>query len=282
MYHLIVENERGDRLELTNNRNYDVLEVTGTNPPTAAINTVNVAGMDGSRFNSSRAEQRNIVITLNIQHPIEANRLALYNFFRVKRWVKVYYKNSHRDVYIEGYVESLENNPWTDLQQPQISIICPQPYWLSTVETSVNFSSSTALFEFPFSIPAEGIEFSTLRTLTAEIIDAGEIETGGIITFTATTNQILNPKFYNRTTNKFFGLDVDMYQGDLITVNSLQGQKSVTLLREGVTTNILSDRTDGSSWLTFVPGENELSFGADEGAANLKASLLLVQKFEGV
>lgn len=282
MYHLIVENEKGEQLELTNNRNYDVLEVTGTNPPVAAINTVNVVGVDGSRFNSSRTEQRNIVITLNIQHPIEANRLALYNFFRVKRWVKVYYKNSHRDVYIEGYVESLENNPWTDLQQPQISIICPQPYWLSTVETSVNFSSSTALFEFPFSIPAGGIEFSTRQYMTTAYVNAGEIETGGIITFTATTNQILNPKFYNRTTQKFFGLDFDMYQGDLITVNSLKGQKSVTLLREGVTTNILSDRTAGSSWLTFVPGENELSFGADEGATNLRATLTLVQKFEGV
>lgn len=282
MYHLIVENEAGNQLELTNNRNYDVLSVSGTNPPVAAINTVNVAGMDGSRFNSSRAQQRNIVITLNIHHPIEANRLALYNFFRVKRWVKLYYKNSRRDVYIEGYVESLENNPWSQAQQPQISIICPQPYWLSTSETTVNFSNSKAAFEFPFSIPSDGIEFSTLEQITSAIVNVGEVQTGGIITFYATTNQILNPKFYNRTANTFFGIDFDMYQGDLITVNSLIGQKSVTLLRDGVTTNILSDRTDGSTWLTLEPGENEVSFGSDEGSANLQATLTIVQKFEGV
>ena len=282
MYHLIVENEKGDRLELTNNRNFDVLEVTGTNPPVAAINTVNVAGFDGSRFNSSRVEQRNIVITLNIHHPIEQNRLALYNFFRVKRWVKVYYKNSHRDVYTEGYVESFENNPWSQLQQPQISIICPNPYWLSVAETTVNFSLSNALFEFPFSIPAAGIEFSTRSQATTVNVDVGEIETGGIIQFYATTAQILNPKFYNRTANTFFGLDFDMYQYDLITVNTQQGQKAVTLLRNGGTTNILADRTEGSTWLTFQPGENELSFGADEGAANLECTLTLTQKFEGV
>ena len=282
MYHLIVENEKGDQLELTNNRSYDVLEVTGTNPPVSAINTVAVAGMDGSRFNSSRVEQRNIVITLNIHHPIEANRLALYNLFRVKRWVKIYYKNSRRNVYIEGYVESFENNPWTQLQQPQISIICPNPFWLSTVDTTVNFSNSNALFEFPFSIPAEGIEFSTLENLTTGIVNAGEIETGGIIQFIATTNQILNPKFYNRTTQTFFGLDFDMYQGDVITVNTQQGEKSVTLLRDGVTTNILADRTTGSTWLTFLPGENEVSFGSDEGAANLNVILTITQKFEGV
>lgn len=282
MYQLIVENENGQRLELTNNRNYDVLDVAGTNPPVAAINTVNVAGFDGSRFNSSRVEQRNIVITLNIHHPIEANRLALYNFFRVKRLVKLYYKNSHRDVYITGYVESFENNPWTQLQQPQISIICPNPFWLSSSDTVVSFSKSNALFEFPFSIPSEGIEFSTLEQITTAVVNAGEIETGGIITFYATTNQILNPKFYNRTTNTFFGVDFDMYQGDLITVNTNQGEKSVTLLRNGVTSNILADRTEGSTWLTFVSGENEISFDSDEGSANLEVSLTITQKFEGV
>lgn len=282
MYQLIVENEKGEQLELTNNRNFDVLDVSGTNPPTAAINTVNVAGFDGSRFNSSRVEQRNIVITLNIHHPIEANRLTLYNFFRVKRWVKLYYKNDHRDVYIVGYVESLENNPWTQLQQPQISIICPQPFWLSAADTAVKFSNSQALFEFPFSIPAEGIEFSRLLTVATAVVDVGEIDTGGIIQFHAQTNQILNPKFYNRTTQEFFGVDWDMYEGDVITVNTQQGEKSVTLLRDGVTSNLLADRTEGSSWVTFVAGVNELSYGADEGAANLDVTLTITQKFEGV
>lgn len=282
MYSLIVENEKGEHLSLTDNINFDVLSVTGTNPPTAAINTVNVAGLDGSRFNSSRVEQRNIVITLNIHYPIEANRLTLYNFFRVKRWVKIYYQNSRRNVYIDGYVESFENNPWTQLQQPQISIICPQPFWLSTVDTTVNFSNSNALFEFPFSIHSEGIEFSTLENLTTSVVNVGEIETGGIITFYATENQIINPKFYNLTTQKYFGLDFDMNKGDLITVNTQKGEKSVTLLRDGVTTNILNDRTEGSTWLTFEPGENELSFEADEGAANLEATLTITQKFEGV
>jgi phage-related protein len=282
VYRLIVENETGNQLELTNNRAYDILEIAGTNPPPAAINTVNVAGMDGSRFNSSRVEQRNIVITLNIQQPIEVNRLNLYKFFRAKRWVKLYYRNSHRNVYIEGYVESFENNPWSQLQQPQISIICPQPFWLATTKKSVNFSKSNALFEFPFSIPSEGIEFSTLEQIATATVDVGEAETGGIIYFYATTNQILNPKIYNNTTQEFFGLDFDMYQGDLITVNTQKGEKSVTLLRDGVTSNILDDRTEGSTWLQFTAGLNELSIDADEGVENLKASLSVVQKFEGV
>lgn len=282
MYTLIVENEQGEQLELTHNNNYDVLEVVGTNPPPAAINTVNIAGIDGSRFNSSRIEQRNLVISLNIKPPIEINRITLYKFIRVKRYIKVYYKNESRDVYIEGYVESFENNPWTPLQQPQISIICPEPFWLSTTETNISFSKTNKLFEFPFSIPAAGIEFSTIEKLSNTTFDAGGTATGAIIQFYATGNQITNPKFHNFTTGEFFGLNFEMQINDLITINTNQGKKSVTLLRDGVTTNILSSRMSGSSWLMFVPGENTIGYSSDSGQQNLNVSLTMTQKFEGV
>lgn len=282
MYTLIVENEQGEQLELTQNQNYDVLEVDGLNPPTAAINTVEIAGVDGARFNSSRIQTRNIVIMLNIKPPIEINRLELYKYFRVKRYIKVYYKNDNRNVFAEGYVETFENNLFGMTQQPQISIICPNPFWKSVSELQVEFSNTVSLFEFPFSIPSEGIEFSTIQRIITTYINAGDVATGAIIKFYATTDQILNPKFYNRTTGQFFGLDLEMNQGDVITINTQQGEKSVTLLRDGVITNILSDRTLGSTWIIFEPGENEISYGADQGQNNLNVSVIAVQKYEGV
>ena len=282
MYTLIVENERGEQLELTNNSNYDVLSVEGTNPPKATINTVNISGFDGSRFNSSRIEQRNLVITLNIRSPIEINRLVLYKYFRVKRYCKIYYKNDNRDVYIEGYVESFENNPFTQLQQPQISIICPKPFWNEIDELIVNFSDTIALFEFPFSIESEGIEFSRIEKFSNVVINTGDVETGGIIEFHANSNQILNPKFYNYTTSKFFGLDFEMYEGDVIIINTQIGEKSVKLLRGSMSINILSDRSEDSTWILFEPGENEIGYSADNGATNLDVSVKIVKKYEGV
>jgi hypothetical protein len=281
MFLLAVENERGERLELTHNNNYDVISVEGLNPPTAAINTANVAGLDGSRFNSSKIEQRNIVITLNIRPHIEANRLALYRYIRVKRYIKVYYKNDFRDVFIEGFVESFENNLFTQLQQPQISIICPNPFWRSTRNTLVDFSNLTALFEFPFSIPSSGIEFSRINKVTMTLINAGDVETGAVIKFHASA-AVTNPVFYNRTNGTFFGFNLVMIEGDEITLNTLQGEKSVILTRENETTNILSSRQSGSSWITFEPGENEISFGADDGSAALTVTVIAVQKYEGV
>lgn len=282
MYTLIVQNSRGEQLRLTQNENYDVLEVLGTNPPVAAINTINIAGVDGSRYNSSRLEQRNIVITLNIKPPIEINRLELYRYFQVKRYIKVYYKTETRDVYIEGYVESFENNPFTILQQPQISIICPDPFWKSVTETHAKFSNTIAMFEFPFSIPSEGVEFSRIENLTTTYLNVGEVETGAIIEFYAETTQISNPKFYNNTTGEFFGLNFDMYIGDRIIVNTQKGEKSVILKRGNTTRNLLSNRTEGSSWILFEPGINEISYSAEEGTENLIVTVTVIQKYGGV
>ena len=281
-YKLFAENERGERLSLTENPNFDILSVEGTNPPPSAINTVPIVGLDGTRFNSSRVEQRNIVLTLNIQQPIENNRIVLYRFFRSKRWVRLIYENNHRRVYIDGYVESFENNPWTELQQPQISIICPKPFWISTSDTAVDFSNVIPLFEFPFDIPAEGIEFSQLSTVMTATVDVGEVQTGGIIRFHALADGVENPKFFNETTGEYFGIDITMQLDDIIIVNTNQGEKSVVLIRDGTTTNLLSQRTVGSVWLQFISGVNTVSYSADSEADKLIVDLTIVRKYEGV
>ena len=281
MYHLIAENESGESLELTFNRAYSVLGMDGANPPKASISTAAVSGIDGDVFIGSRVEARNIVLTLAVHHPVEANRIALYSIFRVKRWIKLSYQNSSRKVYITGYVESVELSPWSQSVQPVISIICPQPFWLSDRDISVRFSSSLALFEFPFSIPAEGIEFSQVLQTTTATVDVGEIETGGIITFRA-RDAVKNPCFYNRTTQKYFGVDIEMEADDIITICTERGSKSVTLRRSGAVSNLLGSRKDGSTWLTFLPGINSVDYDAYSGADDLDVSLTVRPKYEGV
>ena len=282
MYELSVENEFGEVLNLTNNPDYDVLSVDGLNPAPANINTTAISGVDGSRFNSARLGERNVVITLNINGEIEENRIELYRYFRVKHPIRVHYKNEHLDVFIDGYIETFENNLFGMLQQPQISILCPDPYWKSTSDTDVDFDIVTDLFEFPFSIESTGIAFSELSSTPLTYFNAGNVATGAVITFTALANGIVNPTFYNRTNGTYFGLTLTMQSGDTITINTQQGSKGAWLLRGGVKTGIVNDRSAGSVWLVFEPGENEISYGADEGAGSLRVALQTVQKFEGV
>lgn len=282
MFTLIVENESNEQLELTNSEAYDVIKIDGLTPSGATINTSSVAGLDGTRFNSASIAQRNLVIYLNIKSPVEENRQQLYKYFRVKRKCKIYFKNQNRDVFIEGYVETFEADLFGMTQQPQISIICPEPFFKAVDEILVEFSNTLALFEFPFSIPEEGIEFSRIESMTTKYINAGDIETGAIITLSALSNQILNPIIYNRTSNEFFKLAVDLSEGDTLVINTNKGEKSVKLIKSGVETNLLNKITSGSTWLQFQPGVNEISYDADEGAANLKVNVAIAQKYGGV
>lgn len=282
MFELSVKNEFGEVLELTNNPNYDVLSVRGLNPAPASINTVAVSGIDGTRFNSARIGERNVVITLNINGAIEENRIALYRYFRVKHPIRIFYKNDSLSVYIDGYIDTFENDLFGKLQQPQISIICPDPYWKADSETGVVFDIITPLFAFPFAIPAEGIAFSEISSTPLTYFNAGNVATGGIITLNAMADGIKNPTFYNRTNGTYFGMTQTLQSGDTITINTQAGEKSVTLTRGGIKTSIVNTRTAGSSWVQFEPGMNEISYGADEGSTALRVSLTVVQKYEGV
>lgn len=282
MYTLIVENEKGEQLELTHNDAYDVIKIEGLNPPPAAINNTEISGVDGAKFNNSKVRVRNLVIYLNIKSPIEKNRQALYNYFHIKRKVKIYFKNQNRDVYIEGYVETFENDLFENLQQPQISIICPEPFWKAVDNLLVEFSNEISLFEFPFAIEEEGIELSRVNLETFKVINNGNVETGAIIELFATTNQILNPTIYNRTTQTYFKVNFNMHEGDIIRINTNQGQKSVTLTRGNYTSNIIGSRESGSSWIQLIPGLNEIAYDADVGVENLMVNLTLIRKYEGV
>ena len=71
MFTLKIENIKNTILELTQNEsNYQILSVKGLNPPNAQINRSTIAGLDGSKCNSSKLEERNIVITLKLNGDI--------------------------------------------------------------------------------------------------------------------------------------------------------------------------------------------------------------------
>lgn len=282
MFTISVENHHGEILNLSESPMYDVLRIDGLSPPPATLNFSQMANFDGGKYNSGQLEMRNLVLTVKIYPDIETNRINLYKYFPSKKTVRIYYQNETRDVYIDGMIETVEIDPFTINETAQISILCPDPYWKERDESRLNFSNVISLFEFPFSIPEEGIEFSRLQKLTTAFFNNGEIETGFTIEFQATSSQILNPKFINRTTQEFFGLNVDMAEGDIIRINTRRGEKSVKLIRDGIETSIIGDRQSGSSWIQMAPGRNELSYECDNGSEYLIVSVYTHVLYGGV
>lgn len=267
MFTLKIENIKHDILELTQNEGfYQVLSVTGLNPPNAQINTSKIAGMDGAKFNSSKLEERNIVITLKINGDIEINRINLYRYFNTKQWCKIYYKNESRDVYIEGYVETCESNLFVNNEQMQISIICPNPYFKGLEEIVDDISKTIAAFEFPFAIDINNpIEFSTIDTSKITRVDNNsESETGVIIEIDVldSCNKI---QLNNISTGEIFTLKYAFLEGDKITIDTNKGSKSVSLIRNATKINLFGALVKNSTFFQLNIGDNYFSYLIDNG-----------------
>ena len=282
MFKLIVENASGQKLELTRQRNIHVIGVDGLNPTDANIITSTMAGSDGSRFNSAVANQKNIVIHLRLTGDVETNRLTLYKYFRIKQYCKIYYQNDHRDVYCEGYVESFENDRFVVNNQADISIICPSSWFHQINTEKFQMSQVLPMFEFPFSIPKEGIEFSVLdRTQRTTVINSGEVDTGILIELAASSD-VSNPRLYNADTNEVMKINIEMQAGDLIQVSTVKGNKYVRMVRAGVTTNIINRLDKYPVWFQLPPGETDFTYECDSGTEFLTVTFTVQNLFEGV
>ena len=270
MFTVKAENYKGDVIELTQDESkYQILSVIGLNPPNAQINTTAGANLDGAKFNSSRLDTRNIVITVKINGEVENNRQYLYRFFPTKQWCKFYYTNANRNVFIEGYVETVECDLFTNAEQMQISIICPQPYFKDLNEIINDISSTVKKFYFPFAInESDPIPFSTYDSARiANVYNDSDSESGIIIvlSFEDSVNTVL---IRNTDTGETFTLNYSFLENDVVTINTNRGEKSVTLLRNGVSTNIFSATQKGSTFFQLAIGDNPFGYLADNGSSN--------------
>lgn len=282
MYTLIAENKYGEQLEITNNPRYTITDIDGLYPPEGVINTTQVANMDGSVFNSSRIDNRVITITMAINGPAEANRLLLYRYFKTKYPVRLYYKNGVRDVYIDGYVSKFSVEYFEKKQTAQIEISCPMTLFRAVKESVTEFANIENMFVFPFAIEAAGRPFSEVALGEQKtIINGGDVETGVIIKLNA-LETVLNPKIYNVDTSDRMTLSVEMRAGDEITINTRKKEKSITLLRDGVQTNIVGKLDAGSTWFNLIPGDNVFTYEADEFPEHLQCIFIINNQFEGV
>lgn len=282
MYSLKVENDRGQTLSLTNNPKYTVYKIEGLNPPQATINSSVNTTTDGSSINSVRLESRNIVIYTTINGDVEANRINLYKYFPIKKSVKVYFSNGARDVYIEGTVELIECDLFTNRQVAQISLICPKPYFKGVAELVTMFSDVSKLFEFPFSISKAGVEISAITTnLRRSIVNVGDVETGVIIKLFA-TGTVVNPTLYDVLQRTQLKLNFTMRPSDTLIINTNVGEKSIELIRDGVTYNAMGYLVQNSTWFKLLAGDNVYTYDAESGGSNLQITFTTQVLYSGV
>ena len=259
MYSAKIENLNGEVMLLTENENkYQIIDITGLNPPKAQINTTAIVGVDGAKFNSSKLDTRNIVITLRINGDVEASRLELYQYFVTKELCTFYYSNGRRNVKIVGYVDSIECDLFSNAETAQISILCPNPYFKDLNDIVDELTSILPLFTFPFSIYVNyQIPFSSIGNQRhADISLNSDSETGMIITATVNEALVSSITVTNERTGKLIKVNYSYQADDILIINTNVGEKSVKLIRNGTTFNLLSYISSDSTFIQLVPGRN--------------------------
>lgn len=306
IYSFTITNYLGDMIKLTLREpalsGFLIKSVTGLGPVKANINTTEVATNDGSKFNSARLTQRNIVFQMVFVdtlkgESIEDIRQKSYKYFPTKKNVDIIIETDNRYVKTTGYVESNEPNIFSSQEGAQISIICPDPYFYTAGDNGdivTEFYSIAPMFEFPFSnesLTDPMIVFSEIQSRAAGVITYyGDTEIGIVIRIHA-LGEATNIAIYNTDTREVMRIDTDKIKkitgkglvvSDDIIINTAKGNKSITLLREGVSYNILNCLGKNPDWFTLTKGDNVFAFTAETGITNLQFRVENKIIYEGV
>lgn len=281
MFRLIVENEKGQQMELTNNEAYVVYNILGLDPSDAVINTNRNANADGSVFNSAYIDNKTFTITLAINSPAEDNRLELYKYFKNKRYTKIYFESERRNVYLEGYCQRISVNNFEKKVIAQITVFCPDPYFKAVDSVTTQISQNQSLFEFPFSIQ-NPIPFSEIENTSHAVINDGDIKVGAIFTLTSRGNAVDTPKIINVETNEFIKLNWTIQHGIYVVIDTISKEKSVQAGTPGNMHDWISILSLDSSWLELDVGENHFAVAAEQNISDLEVSVEFRAYYEGV
>lgn len=284
MYNLTLKN---NNKELEFNKAggpFTIKKIDGLSPAKATINTNKIALLDGEKYNSSKVNMRQMIIAFSIDTEAEKNRLLVYSVVRVSHSIEILYKSDLLDVFIEGHVESCSISHFAKKQIVTVSILCEFPYFKSAQEMINDLTSLVSLFHFPFASTATPeLVMGYIDPMTSVVIsNDGAVETGLIFELYA-RNTISDPKIYNYQTNEFMKLNFTMQAGDLITINTERGEKSVTLLREGVEQNIFNYWDKDNTWLMLHPEGSAFVYEISSGLiSNLLVRIKHRNLYEGV
>lgn len=306
IYSIVVTNYLGDRIKLELRKpdvsGFLIKSITGLGPAKANVNTTEVSTNDGSLFNSARLSQRNIVLDMVFINTvygesIEDLRQKSYKYFPLKKSVELTIETDNRYVKTTGYVESNEPNIFSSQEGTQISIICPDPYFYSAGEDGnnvTNFYSIDPMFEFPFSnesLDEPLLVFGEIQIKTEGVITYHGDSEIGVMIYIHAIGPATNINIYNTETREVMRINTEKISSltgkgiaasDDIVINTAKGEKSITLIREGVSYNILNCLDKNTDWFTLAKGDNIFAFTADSGVTNLQFRVENKVIYEGV
>lgn len=230
-------------------------DIEGLDPVKATLVSSSFAALDGSQYQSSRRENRNIVLKIGLEpnwavDNIRSLRHKLYEYLMPKSKISLrFYDSTGLVVEISGRVESFETSLFSKNPQIDVSVICFDP-------------------DFVELDPVEISGYTVSNTSETLISYDGTVEAG--FEFVLNVDRVLNEfTIYMRSPDdvvKSLDFSASLIAGDVLTISTITGNKHVTLVRSGTTSSLLYGLSPQSNWHELFRGENYIRVYA-EGAA---------------
>lgn len=246
----------------------------GLGPVDAAVNTKGYDDVDGEYYVGSAIGKRNIVLTFGI-NDVDAALDILYAWLRPKGGVRLQFNRLGKDpVQIDGIVESVPFDRFSQDPEVSVSIICPSPNFFNpTPLTVTGDSSGKVATDAHYDGNADaGFDF-TLQIGATPFSGDLQIE----------------------HRNPFLGVDwvrmlrlndIAIANGREIHVNTEVGKKRVESRPVGesveVDNDLLAFMDLFSWWLTLFPGENDITVVTPGQFTSMTWQLTYTEKFGAI
>jgi len=247
-----------------------IRNIEGLGPVKAEMATAPFALARGVFFQGSSVGQRNIVLTLGLNPTVDQSlatlRALVYRYFMPELVVTLTFSSDEReDVHIDGVVESVEPNIFSQDPEMQISLICPRPDFIGATENSVG-------------------PFPTLTSGYEEIEYTGSVSNGFVLTIENPLDYYVGPiEVVNDNGPFHFDLkvsDVKLDADDTFILKTVPTNRRVQRVALGITSSIMGQMWKGSSWPVLMPGTNDLGVLADD--SNPRWTLTYYNRYGGL
>lgn len=222
--------------------------IEGLDPVKATLVSSSFAQLDGAQYHSSRREARNIKLRLGFDPDytttdVRELRNSLYNFLMPKSLVDlIFYQELGLDILdltIAGRIESFTAPLFTEDPGVDVSIVCFDP-------------------DFYNPDPIELTKMSTPGLSEDVVTYEGTVETGFVFRIRPDHDLSAFTIYQRPPDGTFRTLDFSspLIAGDVLTISTMVGSKTVTRTRGGLDVPLLYALSPQSNWLELQPGDN--------------------------
>jgi hypothetical protein len=265
-------------------------DVSGISDLKNTIYSTSSMGQHGDTYAGNRIEPRDIEMSGKIKDPGKDTQLSLrrqmLKILNPELDGTLYYNYGNFSRKIGAKVKESPRFSHRGLSQ-EFSILfkCLDPFWREETDQHVDMASWLPDWVFPTVIDKDDLESMIYGhreiTVIVDVYNAGHVSTGMLIQFKA-LGSLTGPELFNLNTREFMKIDYTMQADDVITVDTSYGNKSITLLRGGVKTNLYRYMNVDSTFLQLDIGDNLFRYNADSGLTNLEVTVNFAQKYLGV